>query len=96
MSIAQFTPTEIEYPSSDDRPMGETPLHRQWMIYIDEVFKRRYRGQKVYLGSDMLVYYVPGDITKYIVPNNFVTLGCDDPDRDRDVWKTAFPQSRSR
>lgn len=35
--------------------MGETPIHRQWMIYIDNVLERRYAGQAVYLGSDMLV-----------------------------------------
>jgi Uma2 family endonuclease len=61
--------------------MGETPIHRQWMIYIDNVLERRYSGQRfsgqgVYLGSDMLVYYVEGDPRKYLVPDNFVAFGC--------------------
>ena len=66
--------------------MGETPLHRRWMIYIDNVFERRYRGQRVYLGCDMFVYYVAGDPRKSIVPDNFVALGCEP--FERDVYKT--------
>jgi Uma2 family endonuclease len=86
MSIAHISPTEIHYPSSDSLPMGETPLHRRWMVYIDNVFERRYRGQRAYLGCDMFVYYVAGDPKKFIVPDNFIALGCEPGDRD--VYKT--------
>jgi Uma2 family endonuclease len=86
MSIVHDSPTRVHYPSADGLPMGETPLHRRWMVYIDNVFERRYRGQRVYLGCDMFVYYVAGDPNKSIVPDNFVALGCEPGERD--VYKT--------
>ena len=67
---------EIDYPESDGRPMGETDLHRWWMIYIHQLLEHRYRGQDVYVGSDLLLFYVEGDPKKFVVPDNFVVLDC--------------------
>jgi Uma2 family endonuclease len=66
---------EIEYPESDGRPMGETDLHRWWMIQIYDLLKNRYRDQDVYVGSDLLLYYVEGDPKQFVVPDDFVVLG---------------------
>ena len=66
--------TEIEYPESDGRPMGETDLHRDWMIRILEILRYRYRGQKVYIASDLLVYYEEGRPSKFVVPDVFVAF----------------------
>jgi hypothetical protein len=41
-------PNEIEYPESDGKPMGETDLHRDWMVRILEIFRQRYTGQRVH------------------------------------------------
>lgn len=81
------SPAEIEYPESDGRPMGETDLHRWWMIRIYDLLKYRYRHQQVYVGSDLLVYYVPGDPKKFVVPDDFVVLNCN-PARRRtfQIW----------
>ena len=68
---------EIDYPESDGLPMGETDLHRKWIQYIDDVLCQRYRGQRVYIGSDLLVYYEEGRPTRFVVPDNFVVLNCD-------------------
>lgn len=65
---------EIDYPESDGRPMGETDLHRWWMIRIYDLLKYRYRDEDVYVGSDLLLYYVEGDIKKFVVPDDFVVL----------------------
>ena len=46
----------IEYPESDGKPMGETDLLRDWMFRILELLRFRYRGQRVYIASDLLVY----------------------------------------
>jgi Uma2 family endonuclease len=73
---------QIDYPESDGKPMGETDLHRDWMFRILEIFRRRYAGQKVYVASDLLVYYVEGTPTKFVVPDCFVVLDCD-PQRRR-------------
>jgi Uma2 family endonuclease len=78
----------IEYPESDGKPMGETDLHRDWMIRILEIFRQRYAGQRVYIASDLLVYYLEGTPTKFVVPDCFLVLDCD-PQRRRifQTWK---------
>lgn len=65
---------EIEYPESDGKPMGETDLHRDWMVRLLEIFRQRYAGQRVYIASDLLVYYVEGTPSKFVVPDCFVVL----------------------
>jgi Uma2 family endonuclease len=76
MSTAQ-TLLEIDYPESDGRPMGETDLHRLWMIRIYDLLSWRYRGQQVYVGSDLLVYFTEGRPKDVVVPDDFVVLDCD-------------------
>ena len=68
---------EIEYPESDGMPMGETDLHRDWMVRILDILRVRYRGQRVYVASNLLVYYEEGDPSKYVVPDDFVVKDCD-------------------
>jgi Uma2 family endonuclease len=76
MSLVQTLP-EIEYPESDGRPMGETDLHRLWMSRIYDLLSYRYRDQRVYVGCDLLVYYVQNKPKKYVVPDDFVVLDCE-------------------
>jgi Uma2 family endonuclease len=78
--------TEVEYPESDGKPMGETDLHRDWMIRILELLKYRYRGQRVYVSGDLLVYYEEGVPREFVVPDVFVVTDCDP--RRRQVFKT--------
>jgi len=85
MSVTQAT-EQIDYPESDGKPMGETDLHRDWMVRILEIMRQRYRGQRVYIASDLLVYYEEGQPTRFIVPDDFVVLDCD-PGRRR-IFKT--------
>ena len=75
MSLAPII-EEIEYPESDGQPMGETDLHRNWMIRIFDLLSCRYRGQSTYVGCDLLLYYQEGAPTRFIVPDIFVALGC--------------------
>jgi hypothetical protein len=87
MSLARPLP-EIEYPESDGKPMGETDVHRRWMIRIYDLLAYRYRGQRVYVGSDLLLYYAEGYPSKYLVPDDFVVLNCDPGlRRTFQVWK---------
>ena len=78
----------IEYPESDGRPMGETDWHIEWTLRLRELLKYRYRGQNVYVASDLLVYYHEGVPQDYVVPDGFVVLDCS-PHRRRtfQTWK---------
>lgn len=82
------TATEIEYPETDGRPMGETDLHRDWMIRIIELLKHRYRGQRVYVSGNLLLYYEEGDPSHFVVPDAMVIKDCE-PGRRRTfkVWE---------
>jgi Uma2 family endonuclease len=64
------------YPDSDGKPMAETDA--QYRAIVDTRFglEQYYRDdQQVYVGADMLMYYEPGDTTKNVAPDVFVTLG---------------------
>lgn len=87
-----LTNTEIDYPESDGKPMGETDLHRYWMIRIYDIFRWRYRNQRVYVGSDLLVYYTEGIPQHFVVPDDFVVLNSD-PGHRRiyKIWEEGAP-----
>jgi Uma2 family endonuclease len=79
---------EIEYPETDGRPMGETDLHREWMIRVIDLLKHRYRGQRVYVSGNLLMYYEEGDPSHFVVPDAIVVMDCE-PGRRRifKVWE---------
>ena len=79
--------TDVEYPETDGQPMGETDLHRAWMIRIYDLLKYRYRNQRAYIGSDLLLYYVEGVPRKFVVPDDFIVLDSDPGFRR--VFKTS-------
>src|SRR4051794_11363466 len=89
MSLVSQT-AEIEYPETDGKPMGETDVHRLWMIRIYDLLKHHYRGDRVYIGSDLLLYYLEGIPRKFVVPDVFLVLDCDP--RPRRVFKTWVEQ----
>ncbi|NLX96672.1 MAG: Uma2 family endonuclease [Rhodopirellula sp.] len=79
---------EVEYPESDGMPMGETDVHRDWMVRILDILRLRYRGQRVYVASDLLVYYEEGDPSKYVAPDDFVVKDCSPhPRRTFKIWE---------
>lgn len=83
---------EIEYPESDGRPMGETDLHRDWMFRILEILRYRYREQKVYVASDLLVYYQEGQPSKFVVPDVFIAFDCKNTQRRTyKIWEEGQP-----
>ncbi|MEQ1829959.1 MAG: Uma2 family endonuclease [Pirellula sp.] len=77
---------EIEYPESDGKPMGETDWHISAIIRLRDMLRLRYRGQRVYVGSDLLIYFVEGEPRRFIVPDVFVVFDCDP--KDRRTFKT--------
>jgi Uma2 family endonuclease len=67
---------DVHYPESDGKPMGETEIHIREIIYLFEALDEHLRGvTDVYVGADMLLYYVEGDPRRFVVPDVFVTLG---------------------
>lgn len=77
---------EIEYPSSDGKPMAETDQHRDDMVALIEGLKARYAPRAdVYVAGNLLVYYEEGNPKARFAPDVFVVLGV--PRRRRRVYK---------
>jgi Uma2 family endonuclease len=71
------TNAEIEYAERDGRPMGETDLHRWWMIRIADWLRWRYHGQRVYVSGNLLIYPEEGNIHRHVSPDCFVVFDCE-------------------
>ena len=74
---------DIHYPESDGRPMAETDLHLDVMLDLIHALKTRYRDDPdVYVGGNLLLYYVKGDPRYSISPDVLVTRGIPKGRRD--------------
>ncbi len=68
--------------------MGETDWHIDWTLRLRDILKQFYRDQRVYVASDLLLYYHEGVPRDFVVPDGFVVLNCD-PRRRRTfkIWE---------
>lgn len=83
----------IYYPGTDGKPMGETDFHIKLIFNLrfalDSFFARDLR---VYVGSDLLLYYEPGNTRKFVVPDVFVVRGVSKGDRRvYKLWEEGRP-----
>ena len=91
MSTVPSTPpsSEVDYPTSDGRPMGETEVHRDDMISLIQALQHHFGNDPmVCVSGNLLLYYVPGDKRRHLSPDVFVVRGI--PKRERKyylVWE---------
>lgn len=76
------TQTDIQYPTNDGRPTGETDLHRDLMATTIETLKRFFAGQRVYVSGNILLFYRPGNRRRHVSPDVLVTKGLEQRQRD--------------
>jgi Uma2 family endonuclease len=83
------TGREIEYPTSDGKPMAETDLHRDLMLELIETLKIYYAADPdVYVSGNLLLFYERGDKRKHVAPDVFVVRGVEKRRRDNYlVWE---------
>lgn len=65
-------PNTIFYPESDGKPMAESDLHREIMFYIIHLLQRWFKGKRVYVSGNLLLYYEEGNPRKSVAPDCFV------------------------
>ena len=69
-------PDDLEYPTSDGKPMAESDLHRDQMFLLIETLSDYFRGDpQVYVSGDILLFYQQGDKRKHLAPDVLVVLG---------------------
>jgi Uma2 family endonuclease len=76
----------VHYPEGDGKPMAETDVHRDLMVYFIEALQEHFRDREVYVSGNLLLYYVEGDPRKCVSPDGLVAFGL--TPRQRRVYKT--------
>ena len=86
---------EVDYPTSDGKPMGETDLHRQDMIDVIEVLEDYFAADpRVYVSGNLLLFYERGNRRKHISPDAFVVRGVPKlPRRDSEILKRRLGET---
>lgn len=78
--------TKVYYPESDGKPMAETDIHANQMIYLREALRDYFRNDPyVYVASNLFVYYEEGNPSAVVAPDVFVVKGV--PKHDRRTYK---------
>lgn len=77
MTVATFPyQKRIEYPESDGKPMAESEIHMLQLMALVYVLRNFFReAQDVYVGGNMLMYYVEGEPQHVVAPDIFVVKG---------------------
>jgi Uma2 family endonuclease len=66
---------EVDYPTTDGKPMAETELHVDELIEAIQVFRDWFAAESnVYVGGNMLLFYEEGNRRKHISPDVMVAL----------------------
>ena len=78
MATAPRTPTkrEVDYPTSDGKPMAETELHWQVMVDTVETLREYFAADPmVHVGGNLLLFYEEGNRRKHVAPDAFMVRG---------------------
>jgi Uma2 family endonuclease len=79
---------ETDYPDSDGKPMAETDVHRNWMVWIIEMLQFFFQGKRVYVSGNLLIYFQQGDPKKRVAPDVFLVKECEQkPRRIFKIWE---------
>jgi Uma2 family endonuclease len=83
----------LHYPESDGKPMGETDLHIDALIYLREALKDYFRDEpQVYVAGNMFLYYEEGNPAACLAPDVFVVRGVIKQERRTyKLWEEGQP-----
>ncbi len=67
---------DLDYPTSDGKPMAETDWHRDLMLVLIQTLSAYYAAEPlVYVSGNLLVFYEPGNRRRHLSPDVFVVKG---------------------
>ncbi len=76
MASSVLSPVKIDYPSSDGKPVAETDVHINALLYARGGLHHHFRHRPdVYVAGDLLIYYEEGNPKARVAPDIFVVLG---------------------
>jgi len=70
------TVRQVDYPTSDGKPMAETELHWQVMVDVVEPMRDHFAADPmVHVGGNLLLFYEEGNRRKHVSPDAFMVRG---------------------
>jgi Uma2 family endonuclease len=67
---------EVDYPTSDGKPMAETDLHRDDMVDVIQTLQDRFAyDPNVYVSGNLLLFYEEGNRRRHVSPDALVAFG---------------------
>jgi Uma2 family endonuclease len=70
------TDTLLSYPEIDGKPMAETDVHINALIYLREALKDYFRDDpQMYVAGNLMLYYEEGNPAACVAPDVFVVRG---------------------
>lgn len=92
-AVISAAPQHVYYPESDGKPMGETDIHIDALIYLRESLKDYFRHDpQVYVAGNMLLYYEEGVPSSCVAPDVFVVRGVEKHERRTyKIWEEEQP-----
>ena len=73
---AVLSPVTVEYPSSDGKPVAESDIQRDYLLYAVDALQQHFRErQDVYVTGNLLLYYEEGNRRAMVAPDVFVVMG---------------------
>lgn len=86
-------PDVAMYPYSDGKPMGETGLHVDAILYALATLRNWFASHVcVQVGANMFVYYQEGDASKRLTPDLFAVRGLEAlPEPSFKMWEAGRP-----
>ncbi len=86
-----YAPTETAdlYPESDGKPMADTDLHIQWIIWLRQVLEGHFAQRPdVYISGNIMMYDIEGPLRTAVSPDILVSFGVGQKDRRTyKVWE---------
>jgi Uma2 family endonuclease len=84
---------DLDYPTSDGRPMAETDWHRILMVaLIDTLIEFFAKVPRVYVSGNLLVFYEEGNRRRHLAPDVFVVRGVRKHKRPNYlIWREGTP-----
>src|SRR5262247_2145283 len=93
MDTITTTVQPIYYPERDGKPMAETDVHIDVLIYLREALRDYFRNEpQVYVAGNMLFYYEEGNPAACVAPDVFVVQGVAKGERRTyKLWEEGQP-----
>jgi Uma2 family endonuclease len=93
MDTVPTVPKPIYYPETDGKPMGETDVHIDALIYLREALRDHFReAPQVYVAGNMFLYYEEGNTAACVAPDIFVVQGVGKHERHTyRLWEEGQP-----